>query len=88
MSVGARSIDISNQFLIESVMISLTGGVLGVVVGWLGTLLCSQFGLPTSIPMWSIFVSFAVCTVIGVGFGYLPANKAANLDPIEAIRYE
>ena len=88
MSVGARSIDISNQFLIESVMISLTGGVLGVVVGWLGTLLCGQFGLPTSIPMWSIFVSFAVCTVIGVGFGYIPASKAANLDPIEAIRYE
>ncbi len=88
MSVGARSFDISNQFLIESVMISLTGGLLGIIVGWLGTLLCGQFGLPTSIPLWSIFVSFAVCTVIGVGFGYLPASKAANLDPIEAIRYE
>lgn len=88
MSVGARSIDISNQFLIESVMISLTGGVLGVFVGWLGTLLCQQFGFPTSIPLWSIFVSFAVCTVIGVGFGYIPASKAAGLDPIEAIRYE
>ncbi len=88
MSVGARSMDISNQFLIESVMISLTGGVIGVFVGWLGTLLCGQFGLPTSIPMWSIFVSFAVCTVIGIGFGYIPASKAANLDPIEAIRYE
>lgn len=88
MSVGARSIDISNQFLIESVMISLTGGVLGVIVGWLGTLLCQQFGFPTSIPLWSIFVSFAVCTVIGVGFGYIPASKAAGLDPIEAIRYE
>lgn len=67
-------------------MISLTGGVLGV--GWLGTLLSVQFGFPTSIPLWSIFVSFAVCTVIGVGFGYIPASKAANLDPIEAIRYE
>ena len=88
MSVGARSVDISNQFLIESVMISLTGGVIGIIVGWLGTLLCGQFGLPTSIPMWSIFVSFAVCTVIGIGFGYIPASKAANLDPIEAIRYE
>ena len=88
MSVGARSFDISNQFLIESVMISLTGGLLGIIVGWLGTLLCSQFGLPTSIPLWSIFVSFAVCTIIGVGFGYIPASKAANLDPIEAIRYE
>ena len=88
MSVGARAIDISNQFLIESVMISLTGGVLGVFVGWLGTLLCQQFGFPTSIPLWSIFVSFAVCTVVGVGFGYIPASKAAGLDPIEAIRYE
>ena len=88
MSVGARSVDISNQFLIESVMISLTGGVIGIIVGWLGTLLCGQCGLPTSIPMWSIFVSFAVCTVIGIGFGYIPASKAANLDPIEAIRYE
>lgn len=88
MSVGARGIDICNQFLIESVLISLTGGVLGVVVGWLGTLLCVQFGFPTSIPLWSIFVSFAVCTAIGVGFGYIPASKAANLDPIEAIRYE
>ncbi len=88
MSVGARGIDISNQFLIESILISLTGGVLGVVVGWLGTILCSNFGLPASIPMWSIFVSFAVCTVIGVGFGYFPAQKAARMDPIEAIRYE
>ena len=88
MSVGARGIDISNQFLIESVLISLTGGILGVLVGWLGTLLCASFGLPASIPMWSIFVSFAVCTIIGVGFGYFPAQKAASMDPIEAIRYE
>lgn len=88
MSVGARGIDISNQFLIESIMISLTGGVIGILVGWLGTFACSFFNLPTSIPMWSIFVSFLVCTVIGVGFGYFPAKKAASMDPIEAIRYE
>ena len=88
MSVGARGIDISSQFLVESIIISLTGGVLGIVVGYLGTLICGNFGLPTSIPMWSIFVSFAVCTIIGVGFGYFPAQKAANMDPIEAIRYE
>lgn len=88
MSVGARGIDISNQFLIESVMIALTGGLLGILLGWLGTLALSSFGLPASIPAWSIFVSFAVCTVIGVGFGYFPAKKAASLDPIEAIRYE
>ncbi|MBQ3636396.1 MAG: ABC transporter permease [Bacteroidales bacterium] len=88
MSVGARGIDISNQFLIESVLISVTGGALGVLVGFLGTRLCLLVGFPVIIPMWSIFVSFAVCTVIGVGFGYIPASKAANLDPIEAIRYE
>ena len=88
MSVGARSIDISNQFLIESVLISLTGGILGILLGWLATLGFNSIGLPAIIPAWSIFVSFAVCTVIGVGFGYFPARKAASLDPIEAIRYE
>lgn len=88
MSVGATGLDISNQFLIESFMISITGGVLGICVGYLGTLACGLFNLPTSIPLWSILVSFAVCTVIGVGFGYFPAQKAANMDPIEAIRYE
>ena len=89
MSVGARGIDISNQFLIESIIISVTGGILGI---GLGTLLSTGanllFDLPTSIPMWSIVVSFIVCTIIGIGFGYFPAQKAARLDPIEAIRYE
>ena len=88
MSVGARGLDISNQFLLESILISMTGGLLGLLVGYLGTLLCSFFHLPTSIPLWSILVSFAVCTIIGVLFGYFPAKKAANMDPIEAIRYE
>jgi putative ABC transport system permease protein len=88
MSVGATGFDISNQFLIESIIISVTGGVLGIFVGYLGTLVCTQFGLPTSIPMWSIVVSFIVCTIIGVAFGYFPAQKAARMDPIEAIRYE
>ena len=88
MSVGARGIDISSQFLIESIMISVTGGVIGILVGWGGTLICSNVGLPVSIPMWSIFLSFAVCTVIGILFGFFPAKKAATMDPIEAIRYE
>lgn len=89
MSVGARGIDILLQFLIEAIIISITGGLMGIGVGWLGTVLTiNVFGFPASIPLWSIGVSFAVCTFIGVLFGYLPARRAANLDPIEAIRHE
>ena len=89
MSVGARGIDISNQFLIESVIISLTGGFIGIILGEIISALATMiFHLPTSVPGWSITVSFIVCTIIGVGFGYFPARKAARMDPIEAIRYE
>ena len=89
MSVGARGIDISNQFLIESIIISVTGGILGIGLGsLLSTTANLLFGLPTSVPMWAIVVSFIVCTIIGIGFGYFPARKAARMDPIEAIRYE
>lgn len=89
MSVGARGLDISNQFLIESILISLTGGVLGVLFGGLLTWGCNAIvGYPAVIPAWSVIVSFAVCVLIGVVFGYFPAQKAARMDPIEAIRYE
>jgi len=89
MSVGARSIDISAQFLIESILISLTGGLLGILLGYgISSLATSLFHLPTSVPFWSVILSFIVCTIIGIVFGYIPAKKAANLDPIEAIRYE
>ncbi|MBR0274356.1 MAG: ABC transporter permease [Bacteroidaceae bacterium] len=89
MSVGARGLDISNQFLIESILISLTGGILGILFGALLTWGCNAIvGYPAVIPAWSVIVSFAVCVAIGVGFGYFPAQKAARLDPIEAIRYE
>ena len=89
MSDGARGIDISNEFLIESVIISLTGGIIGIILGEIISALATMiFHLPTSVPGWSITVSFIVCTIIGVGFGYFPARKAARMDPIEAIRYE
>lgn len=89
MSVGARGIDILSQFLIEAILISITGGIIGVVIGcgasWV---VKSAAHWPIFIQPWSVFLSFAVCTVTGVFFGWYPAKKAADLDPIEAIRYE
>ncbi|MBQ2362223.1 MAG: ABC transporter permease, partial [Bacteroidaceae bacterium] len=89
MSVGARGIDIMLQFLIESIMISLTGAFLGVALGYGGSYLAKTvLMMPCSVPFWSVWLSFAVCAFIGIFFGYLPARKAAMMDPIEAIRYE
>ncbi len=88
MSVGARGKDISRQFLIESVMISLTGGVIGIGLGYLFSWIAMQMGFPSSVPLWSVAVSFGVCALIGLFFGYVPARKAARMDPIEALRYE
>ena len=88
MAVGATGPVISVQFLIESVLISVTGGLLGVLVGVAASTLVSSMGMPSSVPAWSIYVSFLVCVFIGVLFGYIPAQKAANMDPIEAIRHE
>lgn len=88
MSVGARGIDIMFQFLIESMMISLTGGLLGVLLGYGGSNLASSIGIPSSVPLWSVWLSFCVCAAIGILFGYIPARKAARMDPIEALRYE
>ena len=89
MAVGATGMIISLQFLIESVLISLTGGLLGVLLGCcVSEFLVPAMGMPSSVPAWSIFVSFGVCVVIGVLFGYIPARKAANMDPIDAIRHE
>jgi putative ABC transport system permease protein len=88
MSVGARGRDISRQFLIESIMISLTGGIIGVGLGYLVSWIASAVGLPCSVPLWAVILSFCVCACIGLLFGYVPARKAALMDPIEAIRYE
>ncbi len=89
MAVGATGAVISLQFLIESVLISVTGGLLGILFGLsVSEFLIPAFGMPSSIPAWSIYVSFMVCVFIGVLFGYIPAQKAARMDPIEAIRHE
>lgn len=89
MSVGARGIDILNQFLIEAILLSVTGGIIGVILRVsLSLSLNYFFHIATQIEPWSIIMSFAVCTFTGVFFGWYPAKKAARLAPIEAIRYE
>ena len=89
MSVGARGMDILSQFLIESIMLSVTGGIIGVLIGIGATYGVNIFAKwPVFIQPWSVLLSFCVCTATGVFFGWYPAKKAAMLDPIESIRYE
>ena len=89
MSVGARGVDILSQFLIEAILISITGGLIGVIIGCGASFMIKAIAhWPVFIQPWSVLLSFAVCTVTGVFFGWYPAKKASNLDPIEAIRYE
>ena len=89
MSIGAKGMDILAQFLIESILISVTGGLIGVLFGVGAALIVNVVAhFPIYIQPWSVLRSFVVCTVTGVFFGWYPAKKAAQLDPIEAIRYE
>ena len=89
MSVGARGIDILSQFLIEAAILSIAGGLIGVFLG-IGAAYTIKMAahMPIFIQWWSIIMSFGVCTFIGIFFGWYPAKKAANMDPIEALRYE
>lgn len=89
MSVGARGVDILSQFLIEAILISITGGLIGVIIGCGASFMIKTIAhWPVFIQPWSVLLSFLVCTVTSVFFGWYPAKKAADLDPIDALRYE
>jgi putative ABC transport system permease protein len=89
MAIGARSGVIRRQFLIESITISLVGGIIGVLLGVAASIVISSaLEWPTLVSPASIFISVIFSALVGVAFGYYPARKAASLDPIEALRYE
>lgn len=89
MAVGGKGSDILMQFLIEAILISITGGIFGVILGLGSTVFIEKFlNWPTSIALYSIVISFAVCAITGIFFGWYPAKKASALDPITALRYE
>jgi putative ABC transport system permease protein len=88
-SLGAKKTDISSQFLAESVALTFIGGVLGVLFGWLASILITKFStLTTSVSLGSVLLACGVSAGIGIVFGYYPARRAAKLNPIEALRYE
>ncbi len=89
MAIGGKGSDILMQFLIEAILISITGGVLGVILGLGATVFIEEFlNWPTSVALYSIIISFVVCALTGIFFGWYPARKASSLDPITALRYE
>jgi len=88
-AIGAKKRDINLQFLIEAAMITLIGGIIGVILGWLASYVISAFtGIAASTSLSSVIMAFGVSATIGIVFGYYPARRAANLNPIEALRYE
>lgn len=88
-AIGATKDDIKTQFLLESILISLGGGIVGIILGYLLTFGVTMYTeWHTAVTLWSILLSVGVSSLVGILFGYFPAKKAANLDPIEALRYE
>jgi len=87
-AVGASERDISNQFLLESVALTLLGGAIGITLGWLIAQLASHAGLNAVVSLSSVMLAFGVSAAIGIAFGWYPAKRAARMNPIEALRYE
>jgi putative ABC transport system permease protein len=89
LSIGAKKSDIIQQFLFEAIMISVSGGIIGVILGVTMALLVSSIAdIPTIITFTSIVLSFGVAATVGLVFGIAPARRAANQDPITSLRYE
>ena len=88
-ALGAQNSSIRFQFIIESMILCLIGGILGILVGFLlGAIAASILGYSAAVPVAAIIIAVGFSMIIGIFFGYYPANKAARMDPIEALRYE
>jgi len=88
-SLGARKVDILRQFLVESAVLSGTGGLVGVIIAWaLAVLIRTATPVPMALPRTAIFLGVGLSAAVGLFFGIYPAQKAAKLDPIEALRAE
>jgi putative ABC transport system permease protein len=89
-AIGARRSDIIWQFLLEAMTLTASGGLVGILIGWLLSLAIRTFvpSLPSTVPLWSVVAGFSVATSVGLFFGLWPAMKAARLDPIAALRHE
>jgi putative ABC transport system permease protein len=88
-AIGAKKKDISTQFLVEAVLLTFIGGIIGIILGWFIAFGVSYTGLlQAKVSLFSVILAFSVSAAIGIIFGYYPARRASNLNPIEALRYE